>query len=343
MLGYLVLLVGCGSGSVGGDVDSGSPMPDANMTSDSGSDAGDDANVPDSTVGDDAGPMTGGVFVVVGEAGRRAVSADGIDWSNDIDDDQPDGDNNWQFRGVTFGNGMFVAVGGGTDGGDGFNGRVAWTTDGVSWNQQTDEDGWLGDVAWGDGRFVAAGGAGRVSISTNGTSWSAGTKDFARDFRGIAFGNGRFVAVGDGGRRAVSTDGGNSWASDIDGGEDLTRVAFGNGVFVAVGKNGRRITSADGATWTDNTTGGPPLQSIIFASERFIASGAGTVMTSPDGASWSTTDTGANVDHIAYGNNLYVATAWKDRLLSSSDALSWTERDNDDAIGFKGIAFGVLP
>ena len=117
---------------------------------------------------------------------------------------------NWTYRfhanpgtsysDVAFGNGRFVAVGGGADVGG--SGNIANSPDAVTWSPlNTGSDNVLYSVAFGGGRFVAAGGfnggeGGLIFSSPDGVDWTPhppGTRGWLQD---VAYGNGRFVAVG---------------------------------------------------------------------------------------------------------------------------------------------------
>ncbi|MDR1837212.1 MAG: hypothetical protein LBQ89_06085, partial [Treponema sp.] len=120
-------------------------------------------------------------------------------------------------------------------------------------------------IAYGNGRFVAVGTDGKMAYSTDGVSWTAvlqvNNGGFSSRIWGIAFGaagnaGGRFVAGGDNGSMAYSADGA-SWAAVGEGilgtyttlmgsraTADISAVAYGNGRFVAVGQGGN-IAYAD--------------------------------------------------------------------------------------------------
>jgi len=92
---------------------------------------------------------------------------------------------------VTYGNGLFVAVGSG--------GIILTSPDGVSWtlrNSGTSRD--INGVAYAKGLFVAVGERGTIVTSPDGVTWTAGALPTSRGFWGVAYGNGLFVAVGGG-------------------------------------------------------------------------------------------------------------------------------------------------
>ena len=114
-------------------------------------------------------------------------STDGITWT----DRTPASNSNWQ--GVTYGNGLFVAVAA-----TGVN-RVMTSPDGITWTSRIDSSDhtWV-DVSYGDGVFAAVSENGNVMISYDGINWmdeESPTANYTNDWESITYGNGQFVAV----------------------------------------------------------------------------------------------------------------------------------------------------
>jgi hypothetical protein len=106
---------------------------------------------------------------------------------------------------VTYGNGLFVAVGGYTD---------VWSS------------------------------ASAILTSPDGVSWTANYYYTSNCLRGVAYGNGTFVAVGDAGTILTSWSGGEGWFRLTSPTSAwLSGVTYGNGLFVAVGNRGTILTS----------------------------------------------------------------------------------------------------
>jgi hypothetical protein len=145
---------------------------------------------------------------------------------------------------VTYGNGLFVAVGGSRD-----SSTILISRDGVTWTQRTSPTrSWLRDVTYGNGRFVAVGWNGTILTSRDGVSWTQ--RALGRiDLEGVTYGNGRFVAVGEswyrfGGATILTSPDGVDWTARRSPTRDnLNGVAYGNGLFVAVGSFGTILTS----------------------------------------------------------------------------------------------------
>jgi len=166
----------------------------------------------------------------------------GINWAA-VEDTTFGTSNIW---GIAWGNNKFVAVG--------VNGRMAHSSDGISWIavENSTFTSIVSPIAWGNGRFVTGGASGRMAHSTDGINWTAvEDNSFQGNIYGIAWGGGRFVVGGTGGRMAHSTDG-IGWAAVEDSTfeANMSRIAWATDKFVAVGQNGRMAHSTDGISWT---------------------------------------------------------------------------------------------
>ena len=111
---------------------------------------------------------------------------------------------------ATYGGGKFVAVG--------FEGNIAYSTDGVTWTKAT-PPGTFGTgqqtqnimaVAYGGGKFIVGTGYtnGKMATSADGVTWTAVTDSAfgANGIHGFAYGAKKFVAVGTNGTIAYSND-----------------------------------------------------------------------------------------------------------------------------------------
>ena len=114
------------------------------------------------------------------------TSPDGINWTSR----NTPADNFWY--GVTYGNGLFVAVAT-----SGIGNRVMTSPDGINWtSRNTYNNNWY-DVTYGNGLFVAvadSGAGARVMTSPDGITWSLQTTS-NNNWYGVTYGNGLFVAV----------------------------------------------------------------------------------------------------------------------------------------------------
>jgi hypothetical protein len=204
-------------------------------------------------------------------------------------------------------------------------------TDWNGWKESTFDGESILAVAYGNGKFAAAGDKGKIRYSGSGDSgtWSnAQTTPFGETtVLGLAYGESlrRFVAVGDGGKIAWSDDGitWNPPATAAGFGTDtVNAVAYGNGKFVAVGNAGKIAHSSDGKTWTfvtDNVFDSKGILSVCYGSGKFTAAGHnGKMAESGNGVSWTKIDPGTKsnqnqfsndeqIGAIAYGGGMFIA------------------------------------
>lgn len=245
-----------------------------------------------------------GRFAAVGTFGGSnllASSADGAVWKNGVKDGQY---KNF-LRGLAFGGGAFVGIGG--------------------------DPGAVGDSS----PFVV--------LSTDAEQWSDYQRVSGRHIlRRIAFGDGLWVGVGDRGRRAISKDA-KEWVDvpKTKAVDTLIDVAFGAGRFVGVGLHGLRMSTVDGLAWTPRIDGeeGEHLNSIVFAKDRFVAVGAGATYLSPDGLSWTRKENKDAPHVVAWGGGLFVGLQWRGRILVSPDGAAWEEVHKAEQ-HLEAVAFG---
>src|SRR5436309_7127584 len=99
-----------------------------------------------------------------------------------------------EFQSVTFGKGLFVAVGRGLND----VAFIVYSADGRHWKLVNDIFDGLQSVAYGDGVFVA-GGAAQIATSTDGVRWRKRDPGHDRAIPGITYGQNTFVSVVSGG------------------------------------------------------------------------------------------------------------------------------------------------
>ena len=159
------------------------------------------------------------------------TSPDGITWTART----PAQTNTWY--GVTYGNGLFVAVSL-----DGAN-RVMTSPDGITWTARSaaEASGWRA-VRYGNGLFaaIAINGTNRVMTSPDGITWTARSAAEANAWTSITYGNGLFIAVSSNGTNRImkSTDG-ITWTSEAS--PELNTwfsITYGNGLFAATSVGG---------------------------------------------------------------------------------------------------------
>lgn len=250
----------------------------------------------------------------------------------------------FNFGGIAYGNGRYVAVGAyvGDD-----NGMVQTSDDGLNW---TVRSGYytvldLFDVAFGNGTFVAVGwegfGGNNIYNSVDGVQWTSHLSSVANVFR-VIYGGGLFVAVGDaslpvrsGGttnRNIFTSPDGVTWTARNSGSptsdpQMIYDIAWGAGHFVAVDFAHHFYTSTTGSTWqrtTNSVAGGR----ISYCNGLFIVpAGSGGNLLSTDGTNWTlvTNNTGAVFLRVIYGSGCFVALAGAS-LFTSADGTNWQSR-----------------
>ncbi len=283
------------------------------------------------------------ITLAVGYGGRRMITADGgKTWTHDISWVEKGGDDNNLLRGVCYGAGKFVAVGGSQVA------PIVVSKNGMDWEELKLEGGWLGDVAYGNGWFVTVGGGGSYLRSKDGVKWSSRERNkeskpgYPRHYRKIAFGNGLFVAVGDKGRRTISTDG-ETWTEDQPINENLKRqnIIYANDRFIIIGSGGYLITSTDGKNWSkpeSNTE--EDLRSILWDNKNFIITAKKNLLISPDGRQWKLIPVKKGVPSSIYYDpsaKTYFGFSWRSRFWTSEDGLNWTRTQDSGKNAITGI------
>jgi hypothetical protein len=237
------------------------------------------------------------------------------------------------LTGVTYGNGIFVAVGG--------SGTILTSTDGITWTIRTSGIGeTLRAVTYGNGTFVAVGSYAVILSSTDGITWTnrSVTYDGNKTLDGITYGKGLFVTVGYRGVSWVSSDGitwtyVNTRGSSGLGGM-MFGVTYGNGLYIAVGESRVIITSDNGTSWTQRKSaesGSVSFFGVGYGNGLYNAVGSyGVIYGSSDGTTWTQKVSGStsSLNKIDYGNSTYVVVG-SEIILTSSNGTSWTSYTTD--------------
>ena len=260
-----------------------------------------------------------------------------------------------KWASVTYGNGLFVAVGY-----TGTGNRVMTSPDGINWTIQSSaaDNNWF-DVVYGNGLFVAVAGSGtgnRVMTSPDGINWTIQSSAADNGWVSITYGNGLFVAVaGSGtGNRVMTSPNGVDWTIQSSAADNAwISVTYGNGLFVAVGYTGsgnRVMTSPDGINWTiQSSAANNTWFGVTYGNGLFVAvaiSGSGNrVMTSPDGINWSIQSSAADNawDGVTYGSGLFVAVANSgtgNRVMTSHDGINWTIQSSAADNTWQAVTYG---
>lgn len=361
-----VLLTACAvadaggtAGSDGSDGDSAATTPMTTAEASSGADPSTGAGDVDDSSGSEPASSSGAVdgsesssgeppardaiAVAVGYGTRRVRSDDGLEWTDFVEVDPDGGDDDNLLRGIGYGDGIFLAVGGA---GAGFSMR---SFDGIAWQDENHELGsFVSDVAWSDDTFVAAGGNGlRVRSLDGGVTWQDDGPYYSGHFRAIAAGNGVFVAVGhtygDTNVGLVDTTlDGAEWS-----GEQLVGapygglgLAFGAGTFVSRDESGALRTSDDGQAWSSVVQQLDGGGAVIFADGGFVTAGSGAYWTSEDGSTWDELASPDVRSPVGFVAGQWLTLGWPATIDASSDLLAWQNVFAPGGSGLTDVAVG---
>src|ERR1044071_3890320 len=262
---------------------------------------------------------------------RGASPLDDWTWRNPL----PQGND---LESVCYGNGRFVAGGGGS---------ILTSTTGNSWSLQTPAPPVrLHAVCFGNGQFVAVGEQGTVLTSNDGTNWSKSTWGTTA-WGGVTYGGGRFVAVGSSQAQSytvLTSDDGSVWTARSIPVPTFATMgwlsdgAHGGDRFVAVGKievpgpfiplYPAAYASADGITWTNLSSPPGLLQRICYGAGQFVATDRiGTTVTmtlTNDTATWGVVSSGADgINCLTYGNGRFLGVTGNSEVVASTNGSSW--------------------
>lgn len=242
-----------------------------------------------------------GLYVAVGSSWSDSVtgviytSEDGDNWS------QVTTGSIERLTDVTYGNGIFVAVGEGD--------TLMTSVDGMSWTTmsrvKTINPGIISytGIAYGEGLFVAVGNNGEIIKSLDGTTWDDMEK-YSGNLSCITYGSGYFVSAGQSGlilRCAVSSGVADTWerTGRYMTTNRLNAAAYGNGVYAVVGEDGTILYSGSAA----------PVPTMASAANNTVSVNPASVT-----VGGSTTITAAgdrqSVAGAVTGDERYVPTTW---------------------------------
>ena len=225
---------------------------------------------------------------------------------------------------------------------------------------------WTSAFAYGNGKYIVAGGTGvnsssQVAISTDGINWSApvqiasiGTPSCVLYSYGdnfvMTYGKGFILYSNNGGKTWIANEIGvsnNTWSS----------VAYGNGKYVAVGDRGYITASIDGQSWTSpKQVGTEDWKGITYGNGKYvIVSTGGYISTSADGVNWTipikvgsydSTHYFSNWTKVCYGNGIFVAVGSHGKIATSVDGINWNQggygTDYWDKIAFNNGTFCII-
>lgn len=277
----------------------------------------------------------GGKYIAVGTNGAIVSSTDTETWTS-----RASGTTSKPIFGVTYGNGIFVAVGH-SDYQDAY---IGTSTDGENWTvRHSGTKAFLFDVVFGNGMFVATGSSGAILTSTDGTTWTPATTNTTVYLQSVLYDGSKFVAVGENGTILTSTNGTTWTPRTSNTTKKLEGIELGNNLLVATGQYGAIVTSPDGVTWTSRPSiTSQTLMGISYDGHQFLAVGSGgVILSSADGIGWSSLSiTNDFLQGVSYGNGTFVTTGYNGVLLTSSNGADWTKQPTNSDKLLKRAAFG---
>ena len=299
--------------------------------------------------------------------------ADGTTWRSQTTPVDESGPHENRYQSVTYGNGVFMAVGDGPS----TSKRVLTSSDGINWTMRTGStiDDWQ-SVTYGTinttGYFVGVGrsGSNRIMASTNsGVSWDNRAATAGNNWKSVTYGNGVFVAASSDGTNRVMTTNKNpttdAWTSHAVPTNAWESVTYGTvsgvGTFVAVGASGAVMTGTNNGitwTWTARTAAANNnWESVTYGNGVFVAvssSGTGNqVMTSPDGINWTTQTTptsgsplaGNSWQSVTYGDGVFVAVSSSgtgNRVMTSTNGTDWFSQTSARDNAWQSVTYGTV-
>ncbi|MBI3416773.1 MAG: hypothetical protein HY043_15900 [Verrucomicrobia bacterium] len=292
-----------------------------------------------------------GRYVLVGESGALATSTDGVEWTR-----QP-AIASENLNGVSFGNGTFVAVG--------QRATILTSSDGLAWNPQLLGASGIPNlqgVTFAQGIFVVVSGDrnGSIWTSADGAIWTNRLLEFDISLMAIAHSDDKFFAVGN---TILTSPNGIDWeAASVspkisDRSVLLTQAAFGGGVFLSCdggpadcGDVHRNVlVSPTGQDWFElSPTNQFFFSGVAYGNGQFVAvdTDSGGVMSSTNGFDWSAhqllSDDEQNVwrlNELAFVNGLFLAGADAGNIFVSTDAKTWTRRQQKPVLRIRPTAW----
>ena len=266
---------------------------------------------------------------------------------------------NLPWRGLAYGNGLFVAAADRNGASTSLTGSIATSQDGVQWTFRTlPALTGLTNIIYQNGIFVAIGKVNhRAFYSYNGVDWFQGT-GIGGQVYGLAYGDGKFIAtlIDNSGTRMTLSYNGRTWIGvNTPTSMDLAWVGatYGNGTFVAVAEStvSQSIAiSYDGLSWNNvqrPTDGGFTTYQITYGNGLFVVTGnQGKILTSPDGINWTIRQTPLTglIWKITYAEGLFIAagsfSTTENRLIYSYDGITWKEAGAPSLSNWSGFAYG---
>ena len=230
-----------------------------------------------------------GTFVAVGAHGLVLTSTDGTNWSRRV-----------PFSGilhsVTYGGGLFIAVGGSEAGYASGTNWILASPNGTSWAlvlnvpRTSPNFSPLVDVTYGANGFVAVSQRSpSILFSQDGFTWHITTNvpPNLYELAGVTYADSRYVATGP--YTTIRSTNGIHWSQSQFVGHYNSDVSYGNGLYVIAGNVGIAGYSTNASSWNSLPWGtvNSELNDITFGNGHFVAVGRnGGIASSANGSNW---------------------------------------------------------
>jgi trimeric autotransporter adhesin len=222
-------------------------------------------------------------YVICGTADTILTSTDGSTWT-----DRSGATGTQHYYSITYGNGLFVMVGGTSN-------NIRTSPDGITWTNRAS----LGagvvfkSVCYGGNMFVAAGDSGVLYSSPDGVTWTSRTSNLGTTtsdaIYSVEYAVDKFIATSTAGRISTSTNG-TAWTVTTlpsASGLNVNDIVYVNGYYVAA-LNSSSVreawVSSDLTTWNRRTIGSTH-QIVSLTATSGIVVGVGGLASGGNGAS----------------------------------------------------------
>lgn len=281
------------------------------------------------------------VFIAIGDGGIVLTSRNGRDWAS------VDLKLKYNFNTIAFGNGMFVAAGRleTVDGSTTYVGpyKILISTNGVSWSEQTECDGYMNSIFWKDGYFWGVS-ASTIFYSNDGINWKTSSLGAKVRFEELYDGGSILIGKNYGG--LYTSDDGKKWKAVVSAITDirLNDITYAKGLFVAVGSGDVILTSSDGQKWEKQyLKRGDSFQAVLYITGKFFAIGTNSIFSSPDGIKWvqepDPADGGIPL-RAAKGKEALIIGCFHGKILRSTDTKTWTAIETGIDEPIKAVTYG---
>ena len=225
--------------------------------------------------------------------------------------------------------------------------NTAYSADGTTWTQVTNASNPVA-AAWNGTLWVSAGPSG-ITYSSDGITWTVSTSGSSfGGLNAVAWGGGKWLAAGSGAYSIIYSTDGITWTGSASSSTIFTAAGWAlgwNGTIWVAGGNGTNSLaySSDGITWTASANGNSIFStlchSIAWNGSKWVAGGRSNyaLAYSSNGINW----TGAvlenvlvNEPRVGTNGSMFVAGGYGSvaNIVYSNDGITWTGSANGNTI-----------